>query len=136
MMASKLSQPPLIPPQCLSINSCNGIDIVSSTVVGVLTCPEILNNLVPVFRSRPKLENQPGPRRQMVGATATDSTLFTVVGQPKRPTAAGNGLHSWFSLLTLDTLDQSGFLTADVGSTASLHENIEIVAASASVFTQ
>merc|ERR1719195_1223271 len=67
MMASKLSQPPLIPPQCLSINSCNGIDMVSSTVVGVLTCPEILNNLVPVFLSRPKLENQPGPRRQIVG---------------------------------------------------------------------
>merc|ERR1712178_423659 len=58
MMASKLSQPPLIPPQCLSINSCNGIDMVSSTIVG---------------------------------ATATDSTLFTVVGQPNKPTAAGNG---------------------------------------------
>jgi len=33
-----------------------------------------------VFLSRPKLENQPGPRRQIVGATATDSTLFAVVG--------------------------------------------------------
>merc|ERR1712027_209902 len=51
----------------------------------------MLKSLVPVFRSRPKLENQPGPRRQMVGETATDSTLLTVVGHPKRPTAAGNG---------------------------------------------
>ena len=51
----------------------------------------MLNNLVPVFLSRPKLENQPGPRLQIVGATATDSTLFTVVGHPNRPTAAGKG---------------------------------------------
>lgn len=27
----------------------------------------------------------------MVGDTAIDSTLFTIVGQPKRPISAGNG---------------------------------------------
>ena len=68
-----------------------GMDIVSSTVHGVLTFPEMLNNLVPVFLSRPNPANHSGPRRQMVGATAMVSTLFTVVGQPKAPTAAGNG---------------------------------------------
>ena len=31
---------------------------------------------------RPKLENQSGPRRMIVGATETVSTLATVVGQP------------------------------------------------------
>ena len=68
-----------------------GMDIVSSTVHGVLTFPEMLNNLVPVFLSRPNHENHSGPRRQIVGATAIVSTLLTVVGQPKAPTAAGNG---------------------------------------------
>ena len=32
-----------------------------------------------------------GPRRRMVGATATVSTFVTVVGHPYRPTLAGNG---------------------------------------------
>ncbi len=32
-----------------------------------------------------------GPRRRMVGDTATVSTLVTVVGQPYKPTLAGNG---------------------------------------------
>ena len=40
---------------------------------------------------RPKLANHSGPRRRMVGATATVSTLVTVDGQPYRPTLAGNG---------------------------------------------
>ena len=68
-----------------------GMDIVSSTVQGVLTFPEMLKSLVPVFRSRPKEENQSAPRRIIVGATAIVSTLLTVVGQPKAPIAAGNG---------------------------------------------
>ena len=40
---------------------------------------------------RPKDANHSGPLRRMVGATATVSTLVTVVGQPYRPTLAGNG---------------------------------------------
>lgn len=40
---------------------------------------------------RPKPANQLAPRRRIVGATATVSTLVTVVGQPKTPTLAGNG---------------------------------------------
>lgn len=46
---------------------------------------------MPRLRSRPKLENHKPPRLQIVGATATVSTLVTVVGQPKRPISAGNG---------------------------------------------
>lgn len=37
------------------------------------------------MRSRPKLANHVPPRRQMVGDTATVSTLATVVGQPNTP---------------------------------------------------
>ena len=56
--------------------------ISSSTTQGFSTCPLIWNSLVPSFFSRPKLANHEGPRRRIVGTTAMDSTLFTVVGQP------------------------------------------------------
>ncbi len=56
--------------------------IASSTTQGVFTWPEIWNSLVPWLFSRPKLVNQPAPRRRIVGATAMLSTLLTVVGQP------------------------------------------------------
>ncbi|MCY1370139.1 hypothetical protein D9M69_572210 [compost metagenome] len=49
---------------------------------GVFTWPEIWNSLVPTLFGRPMDENHAAPRRRIVGATAIDSTLFTVVGQP------------------------------------------------------
>lgn len=100
------------------------------TVQGVLTWPLMLNSFVPWLFLRPKPENHSGPRRKIVGDTATlqtqgkppqsnlaliaascfekslqeqassgseravvahVSTLVTVVGQPYRPTLAGNG---------------------------------------------
>jgi hypothetical protein len=39
-------------------------------------------SLVPLLFARPKEENHAAPRRRIVGATAIDSTLLTVVGQP------------------------------------------------------
>ena len=45
----------------------------------------------PLFLSRPKEANHDPPLLHMVGATATVSTLATVVGQPNTPTSAGNG---------------------------------------------
>lgn len=56
-----------------------------------LNCCLLSNTFVPEFRSRPNEANHEPPRRQIVGATATVSTLVTVVGQPNRPISAGNG---------------------------------------------
>jgi hypothetical protein len=75
----------------LSINYLNGIDISYSTVQGLLTCPEIQNNFVPLLLGLPNDENQFAPLLIMVGQTETVSTLVTVVGQEYKPLFAGNG---------------------------------------------
>ena len=57
----------------------------------MLTWPEMQNNFVPLLFSRPKESNQDAPLRIIVGATATVSTLVTVVGHPYKPHWAGKG---------------------------------------------
>merc|ERR1712046_121675 len=81
----------MTPPQCLSMSSLKGILISSSTVTGLLTCPEMQKSLVPEFFGRPKDVNQDAPRRMIVGQTETVSTFVTVVGHPYKPALAGNG---------------------------------------------
>src|SRR5512147_3207246 len=80
--AFRLPQPPRTPPQCSSMSCFSGMLIASSTLHGLFTWPEMQKTLVPVLLGRPKPANQLAPRRRMVGATAIDSTLFTVDGQP------------------------------------------------------
>ena len=67
------------------------MDIASSTTHGLFTCPEIAKSFVPALFSLPNDLNQSPLRLKIVGTTAIDSTLFTVVGQPYKPAPAGNG---------------------------------------------
>ena len=46
---------------------------------------------VPVFFGFPREENHLAPFFNIVGTTAIVSTLLTIVGQPYKPTRAGNG---------------------------------------------
>src|SRR5512143_2676151 len=80
--AFRLPQPPRTPPQCSSMSVFSGMLIASSTLHGLFTWPELQNTLVPVLLARPMPANHFARRRRMVGATAMDSTLLTVVGQP------------------------------------------------------
>jgi hypothetical protein len=48
----------------------------------LFTCPETQKSFVPVLFFVPSPANQAPPRRRIAPATAIDSTLFTVVGQP------------------------------------------------------
>ncbi len=82
MTALRLSHPPMIPPQCLSINSLKEILISSSKTPGLFTWPDTANNFVPELFFLPKEANQLPPHLKIVGHTATVSTFVTVVGQP------------------------------------------------------
>lgn len=86
-----MNLPPMTPLQCLSISSLRGIDISSSTVQGLLTCPEIQKSLVPLLLGLPKEANHSALLLIIVGTTATVSTFVTVLGQPYKPALAGKG---------------------------------------------
>ena len=58
---------------------------------GLLTFPDIQKILAPVFFSLPKDANHFPPLLNIVGTTATVSTLDTVVGHPYSPAFAGKG---------------------------------------------
>lgn len=144
-------------PACLSISSLRGSDISSSTVQGELTWPEMLNSFVPEFLSLPRPANHAPPRRQISGATATVSTLDTVVGHPNTPDTRnqpglGFGdatnprrpsprtyvcrerrLEAGLPLFALQGLDERRLLAADVGAGPPHHKHVKAVSGATGV---
>src|SRR3954468_4889899 len=65
--------------------------IVPSYTPGLATWPLTQNSFGPPFFSGPSPANHSGPFTTMLGTLQSVSTLLTAVGQPYRPTTAGNG---------------------------------------------
>jgi hypothetical protein len=80
--ALRLSQPPRMPPQWLFDQLLEGDRHRLFDDAGRVHMARDANSLVPVLLGGPKPANHSPPRRRIVGTTAMDSTLFTVVGQP------------------------------------------------------
>ena len=129
MTASRLSQPPRMPPPCLSTSSRKVMPIASSTVQGVFTWPTSMNSLVPTLLGRPKDENQAAPRRRMVGATAIE---FDIVDRRRAAVEAHIGrkrrLQARLALLALEAFQQRRLFAADIGAGAVMDVDVEIVA--------
>jgi hypothetical protein len=77
-----LFQPPITSPAYFCIKYFKGTPSSSSTLQGLLTCPEMQNIFEPELLSLPISENHLEPFLRIVGTTAIVSTLFTVVGLP------------------------------------------------------
>ena len=63
----------------------------ASKTPGLATCPLTQNSFGPPFFSGPRAVNHSTPLVTIGGMLHSVSTLFTAVGQPYRPWAAGNG---------------------------------------------
>ncbi len=63
----------------------------ASKTPGRLTWPDRQKSFGPVFFGRPMDANQAEPRSAISVTLASVSTLLMMVGQPYRPTIAGNG---------------------------------------------
>ena len=79
------------PKSGLSMSSRTVVLSITSKTPGRFTEPDRQTIRVPPDFSGPSFANQSAPFWKMVGTAARVSTLFTTVGQPKRPTTAGKG---------------------------------------------
>jgi len=90
-------------------------------------------SFVPELFFRPNPANQFAPRLQIVGATATVSTLATVVGHPNNPTSAGKGGFKRGFPCFPSILSMSSFFATDVGPSTAMNANVKWITRATSV---
>ena len=94
---------------------------------GVVTCPDSEKMPKPLDLSVPYPAKSAAPYSRMYGTLAIDSTLLTTVGQAYRPGHRGERrLQPGLAAETLQRVEQRGFLAADVGAGAGVHDDVQV----------
>merc|ERR1712086_1087017 len=126
----------MTPLQCLSISSLRGILISSSTVIGLLTCPLMQNNLVPWLPFLPKLLNHDAPLHDSGDYRYRLYISHCSWAPIEASTSWKWRLESWSTGFSFERFNEACFLATYVSSCSTMDIDIEVIATTTGVFTK